>query len=700
MKRIIALFTGLFIFLSVSVKADEGMWLLPLLKKLNMDKMTELGLKLSAEDIYSINNSSLKDAIVIFGGGCTGEIISDKGLLITNHHCGYASIQGHSSVDHDYLKDGFWAKSISEELPTPGLAVTFLVSIEDVSKQVNSQLNDNMSEADRAAKIREISTSIATKAKGNTHYTSTVRPIFSGNQFYLFVYETFTDVRFVGAPPSSIGKYGADTDNWMWPRHTGDFSMFRVYMSPDGKPANYSDNNVPYKPKHYLPISNKPLEKGDFAMILGYPGGTTRYMTSFGIDNELIVTHPNRIKIRGIRQDIILEDMLADPKVKIQYANKYSGSTNYWKFSIGQKAGLERLNIKGKKQKMEKKFTNWVNQNSRRKAKYGNALKTIEESLLAIRAHNSANQYYGECFNNVEIISFANRASRLYNALKNTPKDEEKINAAVEGFKRGIPGFFKNYNAPTDIKVTAALFKLFYDDVPREFYPDILFKIEKKFKGDFEAYADYLFKKSVFGSEEKINAFLEKPSLKVLEKDPAFVAGQSFAPKRQEIRAFSNKFNTDLAKARRLYIGGILEMEKDAVLYPDANFTMRLTYGTVGDYEPRDAVIYKHYTTMKGIVEKEDPNNWEFVVPPKLKKLYETKDFGSYATNGEMRVCFTTNNDITGGNSGSPVINGNGELLGLAFDGNWEAMSGDIAFETELQRCINVDIRYVLFIID
>lgn len=701
MKKFISLLTGLLIILSVSVKADEGMWLLPLLKKLNMDKMTEMGLKLSAEDIYSINKSSLKDAVVIFGGGCTGEIISDKGLLITNHHCGYGQIQAHSSVEHDYLKDGFWARSMDEELPNPGLSVTFLVRIEDVTKKINSKLKDNMSDSERNQAIRDEGRIIVNNATEGTHYTAYVRPFFSGNHFYLIVNETYSDVRFVGAPPSSIGKYGADTDNWMWPRHTGDFSMFRVYMGPDGKPAAYDDENIPYKPKHFLPIANKPLAKGDFAMIFGYPGGTTRYMTSYGIDNVLSITHPNRIKIRGLRQDILLEDMLADDKIRIQYASKYSGSTNYWKFSIGQKAGLERLNIKAKKQKMEKRFTEWLNQKNKRKAKYGNALSLIEKSLDATSAYNNANQYIGECFNRgVEIIGLAGAANGIYNLLKNSPDNTEGIKAATSRLKRGVPGFFKNYSAKTDQKVTAAMFKLFYNDVPKEFHPDILAEIYDRADGDFNAFAEYLFNNSIFASEEKINAFLDDPKFEVIENDLALLCSQSITKKAGEIRSFVNQYNSDLAKGRRMYIGGILEMDQDKVLYPDANFTMRMTYGSVGDYEPRDAVMYKHYTTLKGVMEKEDPNNWEFVVPPKLKKLYETKDYGSYATKGEMRVCFTTNNDITGGNSGSPVINGNGELLGLAFDGNWEAMSGDIAFETDLQKCINVDIRYILFIID
>lgn len=699
MKKITLLFISFVFAFNLSLRADEGMWLLPLLEKLNMGKMTELGLELTAEEIYSINQSSLKDAIVIFGGGCTGEIVSDQGLLLTNHHCGYGRIQAHSSTEHNYLKDGFWAMSKKEELSNPGLSVIFLVRIEDVSERVNSELNDAMSEKERSSKAREVGNIIQQEATEGNHYTARVQSFFGGNNYFLLVYESYNDVRLVGAPPSSIGKYGHDTDNWEWPRHTGDFSVFRVYMSPDGKPAEYSEDNVPLKPKHFLPVSNKGVQKDDFAMILGYPGGTQRYMTSYGIDEVLTITHPNRIKIRGERQKIMLEDMLADEKVRIQYSAKFSGSSNYWKFSIGQSQGLERLKVKETKQKTEENFTEWLNAGTQRKAKYGEALNLIKNSIESRKDYTNATQYYSECLlRGSEIISFASRTTRLYKALEE--KNEEGIQKAVEGLKRSAPGFFKNYNAPTDRKISKAMFKLFGEDVPVQYQPEVYNTIRNKYKGDYEKYVDKMFDNSVFVSESSFNAFLENPSIKVLDKDLAYQFASSTSEKYMELRSKSSEFGENLSKGRRLFIAGLREMDPELVAYPDANFTMRLTYGSVNGYDPRDAVHYKYYTELKGVMEKEDPDNFEFEVDPKLKELYEKKDYGPYGNGDTMPVCFLTNNDITGGNSGSPVINGKGELLGLAFDGNWEAMSGDVAFEPDLQRTIVVDIRYVLFIMD
>lgn len=697
-KFTLFLISFVFVF-NLSLRADEGMWLLPLLEKLNMGKMTEMGLELTAEEIYSINHSSMKDAIVIFGGGCTGEIVSDQGLLLTNHHCGYGRIQAHSSTEHNYLKDGFWAMSKEEELANPGLGVVFLVRIEDVSERVNAELNENMSEKERSQKAREVGSLIQKEATDGNHYTARVQSFFGGNNYYLLVYESYKDVRLVGAPPSSIGKYGHDTDNWEWPRHTGDFSVFRVYMSPDGKPAEYSEENIPLKPKHFLPVSNKGIKKDDFAMILGYPGGTQRYMTSYGIEEVLTITHPNRIKIRGLRQDILLEDMLADEKVRIQYAAKFSGSSNYWKFSIGQSQGLERLNVKETKQKTEQQFTDWVNAGSQRKEKYGEALDLIMNSIDGRKEYTNATQYYSECLlRGSEIISFASRATRLYKALEEG--NEENIQKAATSLKNSGPRFFKDYSAPTDRKVVKAMMKLFAEDVPLQYQPEIFNTIRTKYKGDYSKFVDKMFDKSIFDNETAFNAFLENPSLKVLDKDPAYLVASSTYEKYMELRKKSSEFDENLGKGRRLFIAGLREMDPNLVAYPDANFTMRLSYGTVNGYDPRDAVHYKHYTELKGVMEKEDPDNFEFEVDPKLKDLYNEKDYGPYGDGNTMPVCFLTNNDITGGNSGSPVINGKGELLGLAFDGNWEAMSGDIAFEPDLQRTIVVDIRYVLFIID
>ena len=701
MKKLFSLLISLILALNLSVKADEGMWMLPLLKKLNMGTMTELGLKLSAEEIYSINNSSIKDAIVIFGRGCTGEIVSDQGLLLTNHHCGYGHIQAHSSVEHNYLEDGFWAMSKEEELSNPGLAVTFLVKIEDVSGKINSALSDTMNEGERYRKIRDVSEEIQNAATEDNHYSARVQPFFGGNYFYLMVYERYSDVRFVGAPPSSIGKYGGDTDNWMWPRHTGDFSVFRVYSGPDGKPAEYSEDNIPLKPKHYLPVSVKGVEPDDFAMALGYPGRTQRYMTSYGIEEQLQITHPNRIKVRGVRQELMMQDMEASEKVRIQYSSKYTGSSNYWKFSIGQSESLKRLKIKQEKQEIEDKFSKWIAADPVRNEKYGEALDLIKNSIEGRAEFQHSQQYLMECLlRGSEVVGAAMEGRALLSALQGD--DQEAIDKTIEQLKERMGGFYKNYNMPTDRKINKAMFRLFAENVDSKYHPDIYKTINSKFKGDYEKFVDKMFDKSIFVSEERLTEFLNNPNAKMLEKDLAFQAANSILDKYRELRQKTSEFVMNLNKGRRLFIAGLLEMQKGEVLfYPDANFTMRLTYGTVSGYDAKDAVRFNYYTTLEGVMEKEDPDNYEFIVDEKLKKLYEEKDYGRYADeNGYMPVCFLTNNDITGGNSGSPVLNGNGELIGLAFDGNWEAMSSDITFEEELQRCIVVDIRYVLFIMD
>ncbi|MCD6333499.1 MAG: S46 family peptidase [Bacteroidales bacterium] len=699
MKKITSFLIVIVLVFSTTAKADEGMWLLPLLQKLNIGKITEMGLQLTAEDIYSVNHSSLKDAIVIFGGGCTAEIVSPEGLVLTNHHCGYGSIQSHSTVDHDYLSNGFWAMSQDEELPNPGLSVTFLNYIQDVSDRINNKLNDDMTEAERNMAIRTEMGKIQSEVKTDAFTSARVQPFFNGNQFFLLVYTQYRDVRLVGAPPSAIGKYGADTDNWMWPRHTGDFSVFRVYMSPDGKPANFSEDNVPLNPKHFLPVSVKGVKEGDFTMVMGYPGGTTRYMTSFEIDNVINITNTNRVKIRGIRQDIMLKDMLADPKVRIQYASKYSGSTNYWKFSIGQNQGLKRLKVKDQKLALEKQFTDWIALDPQLQAKYGDALNLIKTNVAAQAPYSNAYQYLSECFTRgTEILGLANQFSMIHSLLDN--KETDKAKKMADRIKGNIDRFYKNYNPPTDHKILAAMFKLYATDIPAEFQPDIYILIHKKYKDNYQKFADVLFAKSIFADQNKLNAFLDHPDKKVLDKDLAYKAARSIFTKANEVRRELVKYSSDLSKGRRLWMNGLMAMQKDRVFYPDANFTMRLTYGNVKSYNPKDAVHYNYFTTLKGVMEKEDPNNWEFVVPDKLKTLYKNKDYGIYGDNDVMKVCFITTNDITGGNSGSPVINARGELIGLAFDGNWEAMSGDIAFEPDLQRCICVDVRYVLFIMD
>lgn len=687
MRKFVFVLTAFMLFASFLARADEGMWVLSLINK-NYADMKKQGFKLTPADIYNINKASIKDAIVIYGRGCTGEIVSANGLMLTNHHCGYGAIQSQSTVEHNYLRDGFWAKNYKEELPIPGLTATFFIRIEDVSAQINSKLKDDMSEEERGKVIQETSAEISKKASEDGKYMPRVQPFFEGNSYYLMVYEVYNDVRLVGTPPESIGKFGHDTDNWVWPRHTGDFSVFRVYMSPEGKPAAFSDKNVPLKPKHYLPVSIKGVKKGDFTMILGYPGSTDRYLTSYGIDELMQISNTNRIKIRGIRQDLMMEDMKADEKIRIQYSSKFSGSSNYWKNSIGMNRGLEKLNVKAKKQEIENKFRKWVAENPARQTKYGKTLELIENAHKGRKEYVHANQYIGETMSRgIEIYSIASRLTRILD-------NPDRIKETAEGF-------YKDYNMPTDRKIAVAMLKLFMEDVKEEFHPAfIATDIKGTFGGDVQAYVNHLYTKSIFADEKGFFEFLKNYDKEKILQDPAYKAAMSIFEMSTKIGKLQESFNSDLAKGRRMFMAGLMEMDKTRSFYPDANFTMRLTYGKVGDYRPRDGVIYDYITTLDGVMEKEIPGDFEFDVHPRLKELWQKKEYGIYGQNGKLIVCFISNNDITGGNSGSPILNGNGELIGLAFDGNWEAMSGDIAFEPELQKTINVDIRYVLWVMD
>ncbi len=700
MKKLFSVLMILVLSFGFRAKADEGMWLLPLIEKLNMGKMTEMGLKLSADDIYSLNKACLKDAVVIFGGGCTGEIVSPQGLVLTNHHCGYGSIQSHSTVAHDYLKDGFWARTKDEELPNPNLSVTFLISIKDVTDQVLAGVKPGMNEADRTAAVDQARLQIEKDATTDYLYRASVASFYSGNYFYLLIYERYNDVRLVGAPPSSIGKFGSDTDNWEWPRQTGDFSVFRVYSGPDGKPADYSKDNIPLKPRTFLKVSIKDKNEGDFAMILGYPGRTNRYMTSYEVDELLNITHPDRIKIRGIKQEIWMKDMQADQKVNIQYSAKYFGSSNYWKYSIGQEAGLKKLNVKAKKEAIENQFDKWVVENPERKAKYGDALNLIKTAIEGRAPYYNAQQYRYECLQGCELLSMNRGVSQLIAALKSN--DEQKINSAVWEIKNNAARFYKDYSPSTDKESMKAMMKLYRTDIPAKFQPDYYADVvDKKFKGSIDKFVDDMFNRSLFADSSKLYAFLKSPSLKIIERDPVYITASSISRLGAELSMESSRFDEDLAEGRRLWMAALMEMTPDKTLYPDANFTMRLTYGSIKGYEPRDGVIYKYYTTLQGVVDKYKPGDYEFDLPKRLIELNNKKEYGRYGSpKGYMPVCFLTTNDITGGNSGSPVMNGNGELIGLAFDGNWESMSGDIAYEPELQRTIAVDIRYVLWIMD
>ena len=703
MKKILCILAAVAVFAG-SVRADEGMWMLPLLQKMNSKAMKDLGCKLSAKQIYDMNNSSLKDAIVQFGGGCTGEIISSDGLLITNHHCGYGSIQKLSSVEHDYLKDGYWAMNRSEELPCEGLTVTFLEymkdvteSIEKASKKAMKKYRDSTNVEELAAKAAEkaIEEMVADAKKRNPDCNVDIVPFYNDNVIYLIVSKEYKDVRFVGAPPSSIGKFGADTDNWMWPRHTGDFSMFRVYAGKNNKPAEYSPANVPLRTRNsHLKISIAGIEEGDYTMIMGYPGRTTRFQTSPELKFQ-IEQNDIRIAARTVRQEVMLADMLADPKVKIQYASKYSSSTNGWKKWQGMKLAFDKLNIIGRAEQEENAFSRWVNENDKRKAKYETALDDLANGVAAGRKDNLAFTTAYESIFKIELTTFALSLSNMFS--RNVVAGKDSV-AALNDAMKAVTAAYDDYSVATDRKVAKAMMKFYRENAAPENYPAGL--SEDFATMDIDAFVDNLFDSSDFTSKEKLEKAVAEKGTGIFE-DPACTVGKSIFAQTLAANVRASKSAEDLAAARKTYTAGLLEWKKGEPSYPDANFTMRLTYGTVGGYSPKDAVIYKHYTTLDGVMEKEDPDNWEFVVPEKLKHLWKTRDFGKYAMkDGKMPVAFLSNNDITGGNSGSPVLNANGELIGLAFDGNWESMSSDVMFEPELQRCINVDIRYVLFIVE
>ena len=709
-KKILGFILAVLFAAPISLKADEGMWLPMFVKRLNEVDMQAAGLQLTAEELYSINNSSLKDAIVSFSGFCTGEVISAEGLLLTNHHCGYGAIQDHSTVENDYLTDGFWAMDRSKELENPDLFVDFLIRMEDVTERILAVVNDEMTEAERAQAIDAEMKAIKTEATEDNSYICKVKSFYEGNEFYMFMYERFSDIRLVGAPPSSVGKYGGDTDNWMWPRHTGDFSMFRIYAAPDGTPAAYAEENVPLTKElreknnafyHHLPVSLEGVENDDFTMVWGYPGSTDRFLTSWGVEQMLDIKAPTIVDIRDLKLNIMKKHMDADPAVRIQYASKYAQTANYWKYFIGQSKGLKRLGVYEKKQAIEADFSAFANSSDSNKAKYGEALSLIEQAYAASDATEKGANFLSEVgIRGTDVILFTYRANRMIEQLLGTEDVDQKA-ALISKLQASASEHFKNHNAALDEEQFAKLFAKYQADVDASQHPSFFAHVNKKYKGDFAKFAAKMYAKSFFTDEARFNAFILAPNAKKLSKDLAAMSAGSIIQSYFSMGAVTAEYDAMLGKGNRLFVDGLRKMDPDKVYYPNANSTMRTTYGTVGDYVPADAVEYDYVTTLEGVIEKYVPGDHEFDLPQGLIDLYDAKDYGQYADkNGDLIINFIHNTDITGGNSGSPVINAKGHLIGTAFDGNWEAMSGDIAFEPELQRTISCDIRYVLFIVD
>ncbi len=707
MKKLLKLILVLGLSISLgTARADEGMWLPIQIAKLQ-GKMQEKGLKLTAEDIYSINQASLKDAIVRLGGGfCTAEIVSGEGLLLTNHHCAYDLIQNHSSVEKDYLTNGFWAMNRSEELTNPGLTASTLVRMEDVTARIMKAL-EGVEESKKAGIIAKTSKEIVEDAKKEGDgYTADVRAIFYGNQYILSVYITYKDVRLVGAPPSSIGKFGGDTDNWMWPRHTGDFSMLRIYTGADGKPAEYSATNIPLKPKKVLPVSMKGVDQNDYVMVMGYPGTTNRYLTAANLESNLTYYNQAFIDLFGVKMRLMKEDMDADAKTRIALASTYASGMNTYKYFIGQSEGLRKDGLVEKKTDYEQKLSAWIKADPTRQDKYGNIVDDLAKDIAEFGPLNQHYMYFALGLLGSGVVNHNQLLGGLKGLLNEKKPDAEKVKAEAASIREKLDDTFKEFFPATDEKTFAALLYQYYKDIPAEKHPKVLAEIQAKYKApnakaSFEKYAAEVYSKSILTSKDRLSKFLDKPSAKVLNKDLGVIfAGKVFETFLGEVNPPRAAVNGKLAAKRKIFMAAMMEYDSEKIFAPDANSTLRVTYGNVLSYVPRDAVFYKHFTTADGILQKENPKDEEFIVPAKLKELLVKKDYGPYAKDGVLYTGFISNNDITGGNSGSPVINGNGELVGIAFDGNWESMTGDLMFSDKMQRCISVDIRYVLFIID
>jgi hypothetical protein len=684
------------------VRADEGMWIPALLGVLNESEMQSMGLKLTAEDIYSVNKSSLKDAIVKFGGGCTGEVISNQGLLLTNHHCGYGRIQSHSSVENDYLTDGFWAMSQAEELTNPGLTVTFIVRIEDVTARVLEGITADMDEAERQELIVARSGDIVTEITENSHYEGEVKPFYYGNEYFLIVTEVFKDVRLVGAPPSSIGKYGADTDNWVFPRHTGDFSMFRIYSGPDGKPAEYAEENIPLKPRHSFPISLKGVKEGDFTMVYGFPARTQEYLTSHGVELIQNVEDPIGIEMRTQRLEIIDAEMAKSDKVRIQYASKQAGIANAWKKWLGRVRGLEIDDAIAKKQAAEAEFMARVNGNPEWKEKYGSLLETFAGLYEEIRPLAYGFKYFSEAGYAPEVIRFSARLSRFARDYQSAAGEAEKAEL-LEKMQQYGDNFFKDYSAVIDEKVMAAMMEAYAtaSEVPEQYRPVQLAEyVQSNFGGDYNAWAKQTFEASMLTDQDRFNAWLNDFDPSAISSDPIYGLMNQVYQLYFSVQPEYERVSSQVEGLYRTYMQALREVYSEKTFYPDANFTLRVTYGKVEGMSPRDGVSYRHYTTLDGVIAKYVPEDREFDLPQKLIDLHAAEDYGQYAQDGELWVCFIASNHTSGGNSGSPVINGDGHLIGLNFDRNWEGTMSDVNYDVNQCRNISVDVRYVLFIVD
>ncbi len=685
--------------------AIEGMYLPLLLKQLNEKEMQSMGMKLTAEDIYSVNRSSLKDAIVIFGRGCTGEVISTEGLVLTNHHCGYGAIQRHSSLARDYLTDGFWAMNRNEELPNQGLTVTFLVSMDNVTSRVLQGVSDDMTERKRDSVVRLNTRKIEKLAADSSGLTAQIRPFYYGNEYYLFLSETFRDVRLVGAPPSNIGKFGGDTDNWMWPRHTGDFAVFRIYADRNNKPADYSTENVPYKPKYHFPISLRGVEKGDFTMVFGYPGTTRQYLPSIAVENITGLLNPVAVKLRDRRLNTFSAAMNADKEVRIKYSAKHANIANGWKKMIGESKGIDRIKAVDRKREFENRFQAWASEALAGREQFRGIVPEFNRFHAQLKPLSLARTYINEAALGVELLRFALQFEELVKASGGKKQTDEAVQKILNRLLTSSAEFFKNYHQPIDRQLMEELLEIYARESDKAFVPESMQRILARNKNSFKALTASVFDKTIFASQSKLETLLKsyKPTqVTILTKDPAYILATEFNVFLSEIiTPETRQIESKLDSLQRVYVQGLMAMQPEKRFYPDANSTLRVSYGAVDDYLPMDAVHYRHYTTIEGIMEKENPDIYDYVVEPKLKQLYLTKDYGRYADkNGQLRTCFIASNHTTGGNSGSPVINANGHLVGINFDRNWEGTMSDLMYDPDMCRNISIDIRYCLFVID